>query len=207
MEEPCTCPRGPSRCTTSAHHRSHRLRSDQCVSARRNVKRGIWCAHPSSFLLSTPRRSLRCLAAHRYRGRRHCPHRTNLAGRNRRSCWARPRPSCGTRLRLRWFRSTRQSPRICTAPRTPGHSVAKQPMVSMQEQRASRCKGGAVLTSPIQTVPAPAALVRSSTCCCSAALVTVARCPPSLSQLASASYQVAGASKKVNSCPSSLSET
>ena len=83
----------------------------------------------------------------------------------------------------------------------------KEAMVSIQEQRVSRCKGDAVLTSPIQTVPAPAALARSSTCCCSAALVTVARCPPSLSQLASASYQVAGASKKVNTCPSSLSET
>ena len=47
MEEPCTCPRGPSRCTAWASHTSHRLRSDQCVSARRNVKRGIGALTPA----------------------------------------------------------------------------------------------------------------------------------------------------------------
>ena len=53
MEEPCTCPRGPSRCTAWASHRSHRLRSDQCVSARRNVKRGIGALTPARS--SSPR--------------------------------------------------------------------------------------------------------------------------------------------------------
>ena len=53
MEEPCTCPRGPSRCTAWASHTSHRLRSDQCVSARRNVKRGIGALTPARS--SSPR--------------------------------------------------------------------------------------------------------------------------------------------------------
>ena len=53
MEESCTCPRGPSRCTAWASHTSHRLRSDQCVSARRNVKRGIGALTPARS--SSPR--------------------------------------------------------------------------------------------------------------------------------------------------------
>ena len=53
VEEPCTCPRGPSRCTAWTSHTSHRLRSDQCVSARRNVKRGIGALTPARS--SSPR--------------------------------------------------------------------------------------------------------------------------------------------------------
>ena len=209
MEESCTCPRGPSRCTAWTSHTSHRLRSDQCVSARRNVKRGIGALTPARS--SSPRLDA-VLVAPLLIGiaavatvliaptRRWLAETDEVVGLARGPVAVRAFVSGG---------SARPDKVLGSAPRLGLQVILSRssPWRQMQEQRASRCNGDAVLTSPIQTVPAPAALARSSTCCCSAALVTVARCPPSLSQLASASYQVAGASKKVNSCPSSLSET
>ena len=157
-------------------------------------------SYPSLCRFARPRRNLRRRALPRYRGRPerrrvHCT-RHRAPPQSRQSCRAGPRPSCGRSRGLRWFRSTRQSHRRCIAPQPPNRSAEDHDDVNTacSSLHLKTDVAAVALTSPIQAVPAPAVLKRCSICRCSAALVTVARCPPGCSraQLSSASYHVAG---------------